>query len=94
MCITLNNYLGHSVTVAGLLAGQDVQLQLANFDPEETALIPAIALNEGRFLDGMTIGELQAAVPCRVVAVPTTPNALMEALMNTNAVSDAVCAGT
>ena len=94
MCITLNNYLGQSVTVAGLLAGLDVQQQLANFDPEETALIPNIALNEGRFLDGMTIGELEASVPCRVVAVPTTPNALMEALVNTYTVSDAVCAGT
>jgi len=94
MCITLNSYLGQSVTVAGLLAGLDVQDRLANLDTCEIALIPNIALNEDRFLDGMTIGELQASVPCRVVAVPATPSALMEALVNTKAVSDAVCAGT
>lgn len=94
-CITLNKYLGETVTVAGLLTGQDIADALKDANPGETALIPDIALNDGRFLDDMTIPELQESVPCKTVAVPSTPNGLIRCLSQaSDAVFHALCAGT
>lgn len=92
-CTILNKCLGESVTVAGLLSGEDVVEALKDFSPSEIALIPDIALNEGRFLDGITIGRLQEAVRCQALAVPTTPKRLVRFLEEAVVVSNAVCAG-
>ena len=92
-CITLNKYFGETVTVAGLLSGQDVMEALRKLSPEVTALIPDIALNEGRFLDDVTMSQLQEAVGCRVRAVASTPRGLVRALEDICVASNAVCAG-
>ncbi|MHB1190487.1 MAG: DUF512 domain-containing protein, partial [Armatimonadota bacterium] len=39
-----NNFLGETVTVAGLLAGRDIAVR--HFEEDETVLIPDVALNE------------------------------------------------
>ena len=94
-CITMNKYLGETITVAGLLSGQDVMEALKALSPKDTALIPEIALNEGRFLDDISMCQVQEAVRCKVVAAPSTPIALVESLRETpETVFQPLCVGT
>ena len=91
-CTVVNEFFGESVTVAGLLSGQDVKEALADLQSDVTALIPDIALNDGRFLDNMTISELQESAKCRAEVVPSSPIKLMQYLGKTGVVSKAMCA--
>ena len=78
-----NHFFGGSVSVAGLLTGQDIARHLATL-PElgEAIVVPAVALRDrdGVFLDDMTPSDLAAAlgVPVRVVA--PEPAALLSAV--------------
>ena len=55
-----NEFFGESVTVAGLLTGQDVKAQLSGCSLGDELLIPAVMLkaDEAIFLDDMTPAEL------------------------------------
>jgi putative radical SAM enzyme (TIGR03279 family) len=54
-----NTYLGASVTVAGLLAGQDIARALVG-SRAELHLVPSVALNDdGRFLDDVPLDSLR-----------------------------------
>ncbi|MCL2030301.1 MAG: DUF512 domain-containing protein [Oscillospiraceae bacterium] len=77
-----NRFFGLNVTVAGLLTGRDIAQTLAGRDLGVRVLIPASALRHGTdlFLDGMTVGELEAALGVPVVAVEADGAALAEAL--------------
>ncbi len=65
----LNNFFGHSVTVAGLLTGGDVVEQLSGKDLGDELLFPAVMLRADGdiFLDDMTPAELsdRLSVPVR-----------------------------
>lgn len=94
-----NKFLGETVTVCGLLTGQDVASALQHLTPDETALIPDIMLNDDRFLDDITISQLKEMVRCEIIAVPAAPSGVVEALSEPaksprRAVSCAACAGT
>ncbi len=98
VCPIMNKFLGETVTVAGLLTGQDIASALQDAGSDETALIPDVMLNEGRFLDDMTIPELQDRVRCRVLVVPSSPTGVIQAVsvrakLPRRAVSCAACAG-
>lgn len=80
VCTVKNKFFGETVTVAGLLTGQDVAEALCDVEPYEHVLIPDVMLNAGRFLDDMTIPELQAVVGAQVITVPPTPRGVFEAL--------------
>lgn len=80
-CIIKNKFFGESVTVAGLLTGEDIADALRNTSREQRALIPAAALNENRFLDGMTLCDLQRAVPAVVTVVQPSPRAVAEQVL-------------
>ena len=78
-----NTFFGGSVSVAGLLTGQDIQRHLAaQGDLGEAVLIPAVALRDGDgvFLDDLTPAEVGRALGVPVVAVETEPRALLRAL--------------
>ena len=95
-CIVENKFLGETVTVAGLLAGCDIAGALCDVREQEEVLVPAIALNNDRFLDDMTVSELQARVSGTINVVPPSPKAVLESLAGrsetgTRAVS---CMGT
>ena len=66
-----NNFFGESVTVAGLLTGQDVCEQLQGLDLGDELLFPAVMLRADGdvFLDDMTPAELsrRLSVPVRSV---------------------------
>jgi putative radical SAM enzyme (TIGR03279 family) len=78
-----NEFFGGSVSVAGLLTGQDVQRALAARDDlGEAVLIPAVALRDGEgvFLDDLTPDDLTRTLGVPVVPVEPAPRALLQAL--------------
>jgi putative radical SAM enzyme (TIGR03279 family) len=80
LCIIKNKFLGETITVSGLMAGRDIVEVVKHAEEDEEVLIPKVALNEGRFVDDMTISELDAGVRAKVRAVPTSPLELVKLL--------------
>ena len=62
-----NDFFGGNIGVAGLLTGEDVARALAGVPDGLRCLLPDACLNEGRFLDGLTLADL----PRPVEVVPT-----------------------
>ncbi|MDE3065449.1 MAG: DUF512 domain-containing protein [Acidobacteriota bacterium] len=71
-----NTFFGGNIKVAGLLTGADISRALETIDPSVTCLVPDACLNEGRFLDGVTIADL----PRPVTPVRTSGRDLRSAL--------------
>ncbi len=65
----VNQFFGESVTVAGLLAGQDLLNAAGSGAQDEVILIPREALNADHvFLDSLSLAELEEALaPARVL---------------------------
>jgi len=56
-----NRFFGESVTVSGLLTGQDIAEALAGIPADHTGLLPVNCLNsDGLFLDGWTVERLSS----------------------------------
>jgi putative radical SAM enzyme (TIGR03279 family) len=75
-----NDFFGGNIGVAGLLTGEDVARALTKVPDTSRCLLPDACLNEGRFLDGMTLADLPRAVE----VVPTEGSALRQALDGTS----------
>jgi putative radical SAM enzyme (TIGR03279 family) len=78
-----NAFFGGSVSVAGLLTGQDIQRTLAaEPDLGEAVLVPGAALRDGDgvFLDDLTPADLARDLGVPVVPVEPEPRALLRAL--------------
>lgn len=71
-----NNYFGGNIMVAGLLTGQDLNDALRDVPDSTLCLVPDVCLSEGRFLDGLTIDDLDHDV----MAVRTTGQDLRRTL--------------
>ncbi len=81
-----NDYFGATVTVAGLLTGQDLAAQLSGYDragmcADRVFLIPDVALRGDRFLDDWTVADLEQALRARVQPVPPRARALAAAAL-------------
>jgi len=64
-----NDFYGHTVTVAGLLVGRDVERQLRDRDLGDRVCLPPACLDEsGRFLDDVTLPELGERLGVPVVS--------------------------
>lgn len=64
-----NDFYGESVTVAGLLAGRDIQASVGETEAGELILLPAEALNgDGLFIDSMPLSDLTHAFGPATVA--------------------------
>ncbi len=76
-----NGLFGHTVTVAGLLAGRDIANALKG-KKADRALIPSVATRDGDgvFLDGMTPEEVEREAGIKVTMVEPTAGGLVEAL--------------
>lgn len=96
VCEVVNDFLGETVTVAGLMAGTDVIRALADVEPDEMVLIPSVALNENRFLDDATMDDLRSAVRGMATAVEASPTAVWEYITRReqSACKSVSCAGT
>lgn len=72
-----NTFFGGNTAVAGLMTFEDISSALATAG-EGIFLLPDVCLNEGRFLDGHSIEELQNSF--NVEVLPTSGAALRERL--------------
>ncbi len=77
----LNDFFGHSVTVSGLLTGQDMLKQLSDTPLGDALLIPSSSLRAGEdvFLDDMTLSELSSALG--VPVIPTDGDNLLSEML-------------
>jgi len=66
-----NNFFGDSVTVSGLITGQDIIKQLKDIEPGSLLLIPQNMLRHGEnvFLDDITVEEVSEALGAEIKAV-------------------------
>ena len=82
-----NDFFGETVTVAGLLTGQDIAAQAAGQELGEELLFPRRALRADGdlFLDDMTPDELAARVGVPVRAAPNDGGAFVALLVGTGA---------
>ena len=78
-----NEFFGETVTVAGLITGQDFKKQLKNKDLGDALLIPAVSLrNEmDKFLDDVTIEELSEYLGITAVPVQNDGYRLLEMIV-------------
>lgn len=84
-----NDFFGESITVSGLITGQDLirqiqELKKAGEDLGETLLIPSNMLRTGEavFLDDVTVPDVEKSLHMRVVPVETEGRAFVEAVLN------------
>lgn len=77
----VNEFFGDSVTVAGLLTGQDIKNQLQGKELGDVVVIPSVMLRDGVFLDDMTVDELSYSLGSRVAVVEPRPSALVKLLI-------------
>lgn len=84
-----NDFFGETVTVSGLITGQDLKAQLlekkaSGTDLGDTLLITCNMLRSGEqvFLDDMTVQELEDALDMTLVAVENQGQELIEAMLN------------
>ncbi len=75
-----NEFFGGNIGVAGLLTGADLSRALAEVPVDVRCLVPDACLNEGRFLDGLSLADL----PRPVEIVPTDGGSLRRALDGTS----------
>lgn len=84
-----NDFFGETVTVSGLITGQDLKKQLlekkaSGIDLGDTLLITCNMLRSGEqvFLDDITVQELEEALDMKLVAVENQGQDLIEAMLN------------
>jgi putative radical SAM enzyme (TIGR03279 family) len=75
-----NDFFGGNIGVAGLLTGEDLARALQDSPRSTRYLLPDACLNEGRFLDGLTLADLPRAVE----VVPSDGGSLRSALDGTS----------
>ena len=67
----INDFFGHSITVTGLLTGQDIINQLKDKELGDEVLLPANTLKHGEdvFLDDVTLDELKEVLQTTPIIV-------------------------
>ncbi len=83
VCAVRNDFFGETITVAGLVTGQDLMAQLRGMR-EERLLIPESMLRfEGDlFLDDVSTAQVEQTLGVRLTATPISGHALLEAIMD------------
>ena len=76
----INEFFGETVTVAGLVVGEDVSAQLQGRALPGVILIPNIMLRDGSFLDGVTVDAVSRRLGVPVVPVDMSPAGVIEYL--------------
>ena len=85
VCCVRNGFFGPAITVAGLLTGQDIIEQLRGTDLGQLLILPSVCFNhDGLTLDGMTLGEISAALNIPVIAVKNDAQELLDAITGKN----------
>ncbi len=81
-----NTFFGESVTVSGLLTGQDIAAQLAEKSLGDAVFVPDNALRDGEevFLDDITLSGLSEKLGVPVIAVQADGYELLEKFLGIN----------
>ncbi|MCM1083752.1 MAG: DUF512 domain-containing protein [Clostridium sp.] len=89
VCCIRNDFFGETITVSGLITGQDLIKQLqekkaSGYDLGDTLIIPANMLRTGEkvFLDDITTDDVKKVLGISVVAAETNGYHLIEAVLN------------
>ena len=82
VCAVKNRFFGESVTVSGLVTGQDLMYRMRG-EKCDAILITECMLRSGEevFLDDMTLGEVKKGLGVNVIPVGRTGEDLLEALL-------------
>jgi len=77
-----NHLFGESVTVSGLVSGNDIIAALSGTEIGRALLVPDVMLKEGEgvLLDDVSLKALEERLGCRVMPFDTTPQGLYRAL--------------
>jgi len=77
-----NKLFGPSITVSGLIAGNDIATSLAGHDIGSCLLVPDVMLKEGEgvFLDDVSLDGLERRIGCPVIVFDSTPGGCYKAL--------------
>jgi len=77
-----NRLFGNSVTVTGLLAGQDIATALQGENLGDMVIIPDVTLKEreGIFLDDMPVADMGKLLGVKTMVVESTPDGIYRAL--------------
>jgi putative radical SAM enzyme (TIGR03279 family) len=78
----INEYFGPSVTVAGLLTGQDIRDQCRARRRPDTLLLPDVTLRGDRFLDDLTLTDLSRELATEVRVAPHRAGSLVEGVLD------------
>ncbi len=75
-----NSFFGSSVTATGLLTGRDIiKTALDVIEDHEIMLVPDVVLNEeDKFLDDVTLSEIEEALKIKVRKIQSTPAGLIQ----------------
>ena len=78
-----NEFFGESITVAGLLTGQDLIRQLTARKLGDTLLLPSVMFKSGEeiFLDDVTLAELERALQVKVNIVKSSGQDFLSAVL-------------
>ena len=85
----INNFFGETITVSGLITGQDIANQLKNVDLGECLLLPNSMISDytnhtehkNKFLDDMTIEELEKALNTKIILTSGTGGQLLRNIL-------------
>lgn len=77
-----NKLFGPTITVSGLVTGNDIVTAVAGCDTGSCLLVPDVMLKEGEgvFLDDVSLDELQRRIGCPVIVFDSTPGGCYRAL--------------
>lgn len=78
-----NNLFGQSVTVTGLLAGEDIIKGLASYvEKDDIVLVPEVTMKdmEEKFLDDLTLSDIEKILETKTIKIGTEPEDLISAI--------------
>lgn len=80
--VVINKLFGPSITVSGLVAGNDIIAALTGYSIGSCLLIPDVMLKEGEgvFLDDVSLAEVERRTGCPVIVFDSTPGGCYKAL--------------
>lgn len=83
LVVIKNSFLGHTVTVTGLLSGNDILEQLKHKNLGDCLILPEVLFKEGAelFLDGLSLAEFKRALPVKVIIAENNAYSLVQHIL-------------
>jgi NifB/MoaA-like Fe-S oxidoreductase len=75
-----NDYFGENVTVTGLITGSDIIAQLKGKDLGDAIVIPSVMLRDDKFLDDISVSDVEKSLVFVLNEFPATEQALLKLL--------------